>query len=204
GHELLSRSPPRARRDQFFASRSFRAALSSIDSASSFFSLRFSSSSDRRRLASDASSPPNFAFHLYSVPALIPCRRHTSSVRAPASCSRRTLMICSSVNLDLRMTSVLLIAKATAADSPFNRGRLWGAGHMPQEDQSHHRKEVLITREVLIRAQRIRARPEPLFDFADLLQLATPALFGLVVRSRPHMSPTLPRNRPGRTRPHSR
>jgi hypothetical protein len=37
----------------FFVRSSFSAAWSSIDSAKSFFSLRFSSSSDRRRFASD-------------------------------------------------------------------------------------------------------------------------------------------------------
>src|SRR6266516_3033388 len=41
------------------------AALSSIDSASSFFSLRFSSSSSRSRLASETSIPPYLAFQLY-------------------------------------------------------------------------------------------------------------------------------------------
>jgi hypothetical protein len=40
------------------------AALSNIDSASSFLSRRFSSSSDLRRRASETSSPPYFDFHL--------------------------------------------------------------------------------------------------------------------------------------------
>jgi hypothetical protein len=39
--------------------------------------------------ASDTSSPPYFDFHLYSVALEIPWRRHTSSVFAPASCSRK-------------------------------------------------------------------------------------------------------------------
>ena len=43
---------------------SFKIALSSIASASSFFSLAFSSSSALSRLASETSMPPNFAFHL--------------------------------------------------------------------------------------------------------------------------------------------
>ena len=34
------------------------------------------------------------------VAVLIPCLRHTSAVESPASCSRSTAMICSSVNLD--------------------------------------------------------------------------------------------------------
>src|SRR6266542_3009507 len=51
----------------FFDSSSFKAALSSIDSAKSFFSLRFSSSRARSRLVSDTSRPPYLAFQLYSV-----------------------------------------------------------------------------------------------------------------------------------------
>ena len=35
----------------------------------------------------------HFAFHLYSVAADTPCRRHRSVTCAPASCSFRTLMI---------------------------------------------------------------------------------------------------------------
>src|SRR6266702_92957 len=81
----------------FFDSSSFKAALSSIDSAKSFFSLRFSSSRARSRLASDTSRPPYLAFQLYSVASEIPCLRARSAVFAPASCSRRTAMICSSV-----------------------------------------------------------------------------------------------------------
>src|SRR6202040_1598401 len=59
----------------FFASSSFNAALSSIDSANSFFSLRFSSSSIRSRLTSDTFKPPYLAFQLYSVASEIPCLR---------------------------------------------------------------------------------------------------------------------------------
>jgi hypothetical protein len=47
--------------------------LSSIASASSFFSRRFSSSSAFRRFASDTCIPPYLAFQLYSVVSLIPC-----------------------------------------------------------------------------------------------------------------------------------
>src|SRR5271157_601691 len=83
----------------FFVRSSFSAAWSSIDSANSFFSLRFSSSSDRRRLASDTSMPPYLAFQLYRVASETPCLRAKSAVFAPASCSRRTPIICSSVNL---------------------------------------------------------------------------------------------------------
>src|SRR4029079_6586036 len=83
----------------FFVSSSFSAARSRIDSANSFFSLRFSSSNARRRLASDTSMPPYLAFQLYSVASEMPCLRARSAVFTPASCSRRTAIICSSVNL---------------------------------------------------------------------------------------------------------
>ena len=49
-------------RQNFFVMRSFSAALSSIASARSRFSLAFSSSSCLSRLASDTSIPPNLAF----------------------------------------------------------------------------------------------------------------------------------------------
>ena len=54
----------RPRRQKFFPTRSLSAALSSICSANSFFSRRFSSSRDFSLRASDTSNPPNFAFHL--------------------------------------------------------------------------------------------------------------------------------------------
>src|SRR5215211_916317 len=91
---------PGGGRHHFFESRSFRATLSSMASARSFLSFVFSSSSAFSRRASGTSSPPNFAFQAYNVASLIPCRRHTSPVFAPASCSRRIAMICSCVNLD--------------------------------------------------------------------------------------------------------
>jgi hypothetical protein len=59
--------PLRTGRHHFFPVKSFNTALSSIASASSFFSLAFSSSSDRSRLASDTSILPNFDFHLQKV-----------------------------------------------------------------------------------------------------------------------------------------
>src|SRR5207237_9871984 len=51
-------------RHHFFAAMSFSIALSSIASASSFFSREFSSSSAFSRRASETSIPPNFAFPL--------------------------------------------------------------------------------------------------------------------------------------------
>jgi hypothetical protein len=52
-----------------------------------------------RRLASGTSMPPYLAFQLYSVASETPCLRARSAVFAPASCSRSTQIICSSVNL---------------------------------------------------------------------------------------------------------
>jgi hypothetical protein len=52
-------------------------------SASSFFSLLFSSSSAFRRLASETSMPPYLAFQLYSVASDTPCLRARSAVLAP-------------------------------------------------------------------------------------------------------------------------
>ena len=51
-------------RQNFFVVRSFSMALSSIASASSFFSFAFSLSSAFGRRASVTSSPPYFAFYL--------------------------------------------------------------------------------------------------------------------------------------------
>src|SRR6516164_7271173 len=91
------RSPHR-RLQPFFPRMSFSAALSSMASANSFFSCRFSSSRPLSRLASATSIPPYFAFHLYSVASAMPWRRHTSAVFSPASASRKIPMICSSLN----------------------------------------------------------------------------------------------------------
>ena len=51
-------------RQRFFVSRSFSAALSSIASANSFFSLAFSFSNPFRRLASETARPPYLDFQL--------------------------------------------------------------------------------------------------------------------------------------------
>ena len=51
-------------RHHFFELMSLSIALSSIVSASSFFSLAFSSSSAFSRLVSETSKPPYLAFHL--------------------------------------------------------------------------------------------------------------------------------------------
>ena len=62
----------------------------------------------RSRRASDTSRPLNFDFHWWDVAGLIPCRRQTSAVAMPASCSFKTAMICSSLNL-LRFIFVRLL-----------------------------------------------------------------------------------------------
>src|SRR5208337_1765491 len=55
--------PKSRRRYQFFESTSFNARLSSVSSATTCFSFRFSSSSCFSRFASPLSIPPYFAFH---------------------------------------------------------------------------------------------------------------------------------------------
>src|SRR6185437_5995603 len=62
--EMLASLPARGGPYHFFDSRSFSATLSSMASASSFFSLPFSSSSALSRRPPDTSNPPYFAFHL--------------------------------------------------------------------------------------------------------------------------------------------
>ena len=67
---MNNRFPLRVGRHHFFAEMSFSTAMSSIASASNFFSLalfvRYAASPSRvrSRLASVTSSPPNLAFHL--------------------------------------------------------------------------------------------------------------------------------------------
>src|ERR1700759_5262388 len=56
--------PPQDRRQKFFPSTPPSAATPNIDSASSFFSFRFSSSRPFSLPASDTSMPPNFVRHL--------------------------------------------------------------------------------------------------------------------------------------------
>src|SRR3546814_6874246 len=92
-HQAKGSFPPRRRPSQFFASRSFSAALSSIDSASSFFRRRFSSSSPFSRAASDGPIPPYFDFQRSNVCSLIPCRRQTSAVGDPPSTGEHTSAI---------------------------------------------------------------------------------------------------------------
>ncbi len=64
GHKVCDSFSLGSGRYHFFPNRSFKATLSSMASASMRLSLVFSSSHAFRRLASDTSMPPNFAFHL--------------------------------------------------------------------------------------------------------------------------------------------
>src|SRR5690606_32625792 len=73
-------------------------------SATSCFSRRFSSSSWRRRLASDTSMPSNLLRHRWNVVAVTPIRRQSSAMLTPDSTSLIKPMICSSVNLLLRIS----------------------------------------------------------------------------------------------------
>src|ERR1700709_338002 len=109
----------------FFDRSSRNAAPSGICSAKSFFSLAFSSSSCRSRLASEPSTPPNLAFQLYSVASDTPCLRAQSAVFAPASCSRSTPIICSSVNL-----ARFIGPSFRRPDSNFNWRKSAGAGQL--------------------------------------------------------------------------
>jgi hypothetical protein len=63
-------SSPQAGRQKFFPSISFSFEASSIDSASSFFSLRFSSSRAFSLRASEISIPPNGTEHLDWIAAV--------------------------------------------------------------------------------------------------------------------------------------
>src|SRR3954462_14120910 len=109
----------------FFESNSRSAAASSICPAKSFFSLAFSSSSSFSRLASETSMPPYLAFQLYSVASETPCLRARSAVFTPASCSRSTPIICSSVNL-----ARFICPSLRRPDSNFNWRKSAGAGQV--------------------------------------------------------------------------
>lgn len=65
---------------------SVKTALSSMASASSFFSRAFSSSSTFNRLAPDTSMPPYLAFHLLGLVGARHPRRHFWSRFGQSSC----------------------------------------------------------------------------------------------------------------------
>src|SRR3954454_21512256 len=72
--------------------------------------------------------PPYLAFQLYSVASETPCLRARSAVFAPASCSRRTPIICSSVNL-----ARFICPSFTRPDSNSTWRNFAGAGQLQQE-----------------------------------------------------------------------
>src|SRR3954452_18060119 len=93
---------PQAGRQKFFPSISSTVDASSIDSASSFFSLRFSSSRAFSLRASEISIPPYRDRHSQNVASLTPYFRHSSLAARQAACPFTALIICSSVTLLLR------------------------------------------------------------------------------------------------------
>jgi hypothetical protein len=115
--------------EKFFRKSSRSIWLSSAWSATRRLSRLFSSSSCFRRLASPTSSPPDFFFQVEKVCSLIPWRRHSSAVGAPASCSFRMPTICSSVTLLLPMLPPRRILREDARNKWTS---FWGAGHRRQ------------------------------------------------------------------------
>src|SRR5438874_13227698 len=88
---------PKSRRHyQFFESTSFNARLSSVCSATTCFSFRFSSSSCFSLLASLLSILSYFAFHRWYACSLFSCFGHHSSHSNLAWPPFRIAMICSS------------------------------------------------------------------------------------------------------------
>src|ERR1700679_3323101 len=81
--EPLDSSAATVRGQKFPSASSLSIALSSSDSASSFFSRVFSTSSSLRRLASLAFMPPYWASQRCQVDSAIWRCRHTSSSSAP-------------------------------------------------------------------------------------------------------------------------
>src|SRR3954471_1030593 len=125
---------PQAGRQKFFPSISFNVDASSIDSASSFFSLRFSSSRAFSLRASEISIPPYRDRHLENVASLTPSFRHSSLADSPAACSFSALIICSSVNLLLRMSVSRrngLYPKSRALKGSRSRALTWPGLTLP-------------------------------------------------------------------------
>ena len=89
---------PGGGRHHFFVAISFSMALSSIASAEQLLQLGVLvfQRSQALGVRHIETAVPGFPFE--KVALLIPCLRHTSAVFAPASCSRKIPMICSSVN----------------------------------------------------------------------------------------------------------
>ena len=84
-------------------------AMSSIVSARSFFSLRVLVLERLQPLGIRHVETAELRLPLVKCRArVIPCLRHTSAVALPASCSRRTPMICSSLNRERFIVRLLL------------------------------------------------------------------------------------------------
>ena len=89
--EMRARLTPGDRAHQFYESKRFRPALSSIASPSSRFSLELSSSGAFSRRASDTSSPPNLAsrsVERHARPAVLATKLCQPRL-APSTCFRR-------------------------------------------------------------------------------------------------------------------
>lgn len=80
-------------------------ALSRERSATSFFSLRFSSSNSFRRRISSGRSPSYFFFQLNYIASLIPAVRQTSATGWPSAACFKMNAFWPSVNFDAFMAS---------------------------------------------------------------------------------------------------
>src|SRR6185295_6617533 len=120
----VTRGCPKSRRlYQFFARTSLSARLSSVSSATTCFSFRFSSSSCLSLLASPLSIPPYFAFQRYKVCSTMPCCRHSSDVAIPDSPCFKIAMICSSL---CRVPFTALLLSSVGRNSHSTWHCFWG------------------------------------------------------------------------------
>jgi hypothetical protein len=103
--DMRNSVPLRIGRHPFLKQHHSKMALSSMVSASSFFSLAFSSSKASSLEASEIYMPANVALYLEGRFGY-PCLRQTSAVLSPFSCSFNIPIICSSVNRQCFILSV--------------------------------------------------------------------------------------------------
>lgn len=103
-------------------------SLSSVRSATIFFSRVFSSSSAFSRRISSGSKPPYFFFQLKYVAWLIPAFRQISATRVPCSPCFRMNAFCASVNFDAFMRFRSSPSQENLAEnSRFKRSSFQGA-----------------------------------------------------------------------------